>query len=104
MNRIDALRAAMALQDMDAFVVRDTTNIAYLTRFEGVFDAERAHALLVDTDGAVLHTDSRYDAACRAAAQGSSVSVDAQATSHAKWLASRLKGGNLGIEDSISLS
>ena len=66
--RLDRLRAACADAGMGAFFVRDTSNIAWLTAFDGVFDDEDAHALLVTPHDAVLHTGSRYSEAARAAA------------------------------------
>ena len=65
--RLARLRAACAREDAGAFLVRDTSNIRWLTGFDGVFDEEDAHALLVTPDAAVLHTDSRYAQAARAA-------------------------------------
>lgn len=98
------LRALFPKEGIGAAYLRDTVNIAYLTGFEGVFDTERAHALYVDDAQVVLHTDSRYAAACRAAAQGGVVQVDDEALVHAKWLAQRGALDSLGIEDSITLA
>ena len=36
--RLDRLRAACADAGIDAFLVRDASNIAWLTAFDGVFD------------------------------------------------------------------
>lgn len=124
-RRLERLRKACVDQRMGAFLVRDTSNIAWLTAFDGVFDDESAHALLVDPQAAVLHTDSRYSEAARAAAlpEGSIV-VDAQRATHAEFAAKsvaalREKGRgwpsqegaceqaprfDLGIEDSLTLS
>ncbi|MBQ9021956.1 MAG: aminopeptidase P family protein [Eggerthellaceae bacterium] len=117
MNRISKLQARLQDASLDALYVRDTANIAYLTQFEGVFDDEQAHALLVSDTTAVLHTDSRYAAAARhAAAKWSEehgeecpVRVDDEASTHATWLATQLSHSApgiacLGIEDSISLA
>ena len=68
-GRIARLRAVCAEAGIDAFLVRDTSGIRWLTGFDGVFDEERAHALLLTRDGAVLHTDSRYVEAMRRAAE-----------------------------------
>ena len=73
---------------MGAFFVRDTSNIAWLTAFDGVFDDEDAHALLVTPSDAVLHTDSRYSEAARAAAaREGAVAVDDARVAHAKFVA-----------------
>lgn len=116
--RLDRLRAACADAGIDAFLVRDTSNIAWLTAFDGVFDDEGAHALLVTPRAAVLHTDSRYADAARVAAADGPVAVDDARKTHAKFVADAL--GNrcdaanaegdapaaslvLGIEDSLAL-
>ena len=113
LSRINALRAAAADAGIDAFYVRETSNIHWLSAFDGVFDEESAHALLVTADDAVLHTDSRYSEACEkaAAAQGGVVAVDSERASHAKFAAERLLAGEpegtgrtVGIEDSMTLA
>lgn len=106
MNRIERLQQMLAGGDLDAFLVRETPNIAYLTGFEGVFDDERAHALLVREDRAILHTDSRYANACKQAAArgGSLVQVDDEAVPYTEWLAKCITQGTLGLEDSMSLA
>ena len=105
MNRLERLQQQLIVEGFDAFLVRDTPNIAYLTGFTGVFDDERAHALLVDAQGAVLHTDSRYANACKqaAAAEGSSIQINDEALSYIDWLTACFTQGKLGIENSMSL-
>ena len=115
--RLDRLRAACADAGMGAFFVRDTSNIAWLTAFDGVFDDEDAHALLVTPSDAVLHTDSRYSEAARAAAaREGAVAVDDARVAHAKFVAETFAARHadrpsveaeaiaLGIEDSMSLA
>lgn len=82
--RIARLRAACASAGIDAFYARGTSNIAWLTAFDGVFDDEAAHALVVTPERAVLHTDSRYSLACEVAAQGTPIDVDATRRAHAE--------------------
>lgn len=89
-HRIGRLRAACAEEGLDAFFVRGTSNIAYLTAFDSVFDDEDAHALLVAHNDAVLHTDSRYSAAARLAAAGGPVAVDDARVSHATFAVNAL--------------
>ena len=43
-GRIARLRAVCSEAGIDAFLVRDTSGIRWLTGFDGVFDEERAHA------------------------------------------------------------
>lgn len=119
-RRLKRLRDVCAQDGMDAFFVRDTSNIAYLSAFDDVFDSEAAHALLVCEQGADLHTDSRYYEAAQAAAQlDKTIHVDATVESHAAFAlrtlalpptcahASSSPSGVsvcLGIEDSMSVS
>ncbi len=97
---------------IDALYVRDTSNIRWLTYYDGVFDEERAHALLVMRDRSILHTDSRYSNAIRKEAQriASDIAVSDARIAHAKFAKECLVpqgaafDGKLGIEDSISYS
>ena len=89
----------------DAFLVRDTVNIRWLTGFDGVFDTEQAHALLVLPDRLILHTDSRYAGAARAAARASAqpIEVDEARESHAAFARRNLsEDALLGFEGSIA--
>lgn len=47
LNRINKLREACADAEIDAFFVRETSNVQWLSAFDGVFDEESAHAMLV---------------------------------------------------------
>ena len=97
-------------QGLDALMVRDTSNIHWLTAFENVFDDEQAHALVIAENGAILHTDSRYANAAVAAAQLSAgtVEVDDARETHAAFARRVLvpegeqPQGLLGFEDSIT--
>lgn len=104
-GRIERLRGEMARRGLDAMFVRDTSNIAWLSAFEGVFDSESAHAAFVDFRRCLLHTDSRYIAAFERCAQGGPWETNGESMAHAKWLASLLCAGlRLGIEDGITLA
>ncbi len=117
-RRLGALRAVLAEQGADAMLVRSTSNVAWLTAFDGVFDDEAAHGLLVTGSSAVLHTDSRYESAARsAAASAEGVSVSVERTSHGAFavqsvapaaasasLFKRTKPATLAIEDSMTLA
>ena len=94
-----------------AFLVRDTSNIVWLTAFDDVFDDEPAHALYVCPQHAWLHTDSRYSGACEVAAMGGPVQVSTRKGSHAAFAAHQWAGrpvhaadARLGSEDAIALS
>ncbi|WP_165055738.1 MULTISPECIES: Xaa-Pro peptidase family protein [unclassified Adlercreutzia] len=95
--RLARLRAAYAAAGAGGMLVRATSNVCWLTAFDGVFDEEQAHALFVDDGLAVLHTDSRYAAACEraACAGGGAVEVDAARETHAAF-AARLWGNAEG--------
>lgn len=67
-NRLFALRGWMDANGVRAFVVRNVSNIAWLTGFEGVFDSEWAHTMVVTRDKAAILTDSRYVTAIKAQA------------------------------------
>lgn len=104
--RIARLRAACADAGLDAFLVRDTSSIFWLTAFDGVFDEESAHALLVTQDAAVLHTDSRYADAMRQAARktDSGVAIDDKRRAHAAFAAEACDDAHaLGFQDDIAL-
>ena len=88
--RLTRVRETIEAQGAAAFCVRDTSNIRWACAFDGVFDEERAHALVVTSDRAVLHTDSRYEQACRCAANGTGVEVNADRVRHAQAVAAVL--------------
>lgn len=120
-NRLARLRRACVASGLDAFYVRSTTNIQWLTGFENVFDSEQAHALMVTPTAATLHTDSRYITACeREASRGGEnfpIALDASRCKHGS-IARKLWErdcaptteptdgfrGQLGIEDSMTLA
>lgn len=94
-----------------SILVRDTSNIRWVTAFDGVFDEERAHALLLADGTAVLHTDSRYSNAVRAVADhvGSDVVVNDDRVSHSQFAYDALThegesalACKVGVEDTIT--
>lgn len=111
-TRIGRLRGVLSEQGADAFYVRNQSNLRWLTAFDGVFDGEDAHAMVVSGDRAVLHTDSRYDEAFQRAAEGTAVEVDAARLAHAAFAKAVLcadagspaaTGMRLGIESTMEL-
>lgn len=109
-SRIGKLRELVREQGAAAAYIRDTPNIEWLTGFPGVFDDERAHAILVTVEGgdAWLKTDSRYSTALEPSAEGSQIHVESEPISFPKWLVGKCKelnvAGNVLIEDSMPLS
>lgn len=107
-RRIERIRELLVENELDAVYIRDLSNIKWVTAFQGVFDDEAAHALIITPQDAIIHSDSRYGEALEAAAQGSQIQVSLERTSHANWL-SRLLAGTSGsrqraaIEDTLTL-
>lgn len=109
--RVKKLQKVCRKCGLKAMYVRDTSNIAWLTGFDGVFDDERAHAAFVPAEGkkAYMRTDSRYSLAANEQRKGSGFAIDDKQGSFSEWTAGlwardAKKGDRLGIEDSISLS
>ncbi len=75
-NHLMRVREMMAEYNLDVLYVRNTSNILWLTGFLGVFDSEPAHLVLITQDTVLLHTDSRYSAALRVAAQDTAFIID----------------------------
>lgn len=69
-DRLARLRKRLEGEDIPALLVCDPVNVAYMTGFEGVFDGEDAHALVITSDQAWLYTDRRYSEAAERAATG----------------------------------
>lgn len=95
-TRVDTVRKLLTQQQLDAIVVRSTTDLQWLTGFEDVFDTEQAHTAVVTADACIIHTDSRYASAMRTAAQGEGLwDVDDQREGAAAFAARAL--GELGV-------
>ena len=99
-HRIERIRELLIENELDAVYIRDLSNIKWVTAFQGVFDDEAAHALIITPQDAIIHSDSRYGEALEAAAQGSQ--------SHANWLSHLLAGTSgskqrAAIEDTLIL-
>lgn len=107
-QRIAKIREVLSAEAADYFYIRNLSNIKWLTGFDGVFDDEDAHVVVISAHEVILHTDSRYFEAASKAAQGSEITVDARRVSHAKFLGEVIEGeglekGVLAIETSMSL-
>lgn len=90
--RLAKLRVAASERGADAFYVRNQSNLRWLTAFDGVFDDEDAHAMVVSPDRAVLHTDSRYEEAFRRAAAGTGIEIDGARQTHAAFARDAVAG------------
>lgn len=115
-DRLTTLRSAMECRALDVLYVRSTSNIAWITGFERVFDTEQAHALLLDRTRCVVHSDSRYSEALERAACSTTLTIDATRQSHGAFLLSLITEAcahndyasassvRVGIEDSLTLA
>ena len=106
-HRIERIRELLIENELDAVYIRDLSNIKWVTAFQGVFDDEAAHALIITPQDAIIHSDSRYGEALEAAAQGSQIQVSLE-RSHANWLSHLLAGTSgskqrAAIEDTLIL-
>ncbi|MBQ9000743.1 MAG: aminopeptidase P family protein [Eggerthellaceae bacterium] len=110
-ERQAVVRNALNRIGVASLLVRDTSNVQWITALDDVFDEERAHGLLVAGGRAFLHTDSRYANAVRAGASriGSDIVVNEERVSHAQFAYNVLTQngtapivGKLGIEDTIT--
>ncbi|MEG2530654.1 MAG: type II 3-dehydroquinate dehydratase [Raoultibacter sp.] len=116
LSRINRLRAVMSQQEYAAFYVRDVSNIKWLAAFDEVFDDEDAHAMMITSEAAALHTDTRYGEACVLAARGTGITIDTTPQHFTTFAAEtfsatcdtrdcdRVLPRVLGIESSIALS
>ena len=102
-NRIERLRALMKTHNIDVFYIRELSNIKWATGFDGVFDDEDAHALIVDTSSIILHTDSRYYHAALEASLGRPIEVDCSQKTHSDCLVEFLEELNLMSESLNSM-
>lgn len=103
-SRLSALRGRLADEQVDAFLITDPVNVAYVTGFEGVFDSEPASACLVTADAATVYTDFRYAEALQAQADSAGWSVVVVAGPLYVRLcedAAAAGFGTLGIESSV---
>ena len=112
--RINRARACLLQEVLDALYLRSTSDIHWLTSFDGVFDQEEAHALFLDQDKVVIQSDSRYLVALERASSDSAIRVDPSQDSHsvsfARFLESssccvedKSKAFSIGVEDTLSI-
>ncbi len=100
-GRVAALRRRLAEEKVAAVVISAPSNVAYLTGFEGVFDGEDAHAVVVSADALSIYSDGRYADALRAAAAGTLWDVRIVTDHLYRQVCEDLAGaeGPVGIED-----
>ena len=109
-KRIEQVRELLANNNLDAIVVRDNSDLMWLTGFEGVFDTEQAHVAIVTHDVCVLHTDSRYVTAMNSCAQAEGIwQIDASRMREPQFVAEALRElklvtGRIAIDTSMPLA
>jgi Xaa-Pro aminopeptidase len=108
-KRIEKVRKLLREQNLDAIIVRNTSDLMWLTGFDGVFDTEQAHVAIILHDSCILHTDSRYVTAMREHAQTEGIwQIDASRLREPKFVAQtledlKLKTGRIAIDTSMPL-
>lgn len=103
-QRLAALRARLYEERVDAIMVSDPVNVAYLTAFDGVFDEADAHAAIITDDACLLYTDGRYAEAVREAALGTDWVIRVPAENLYSTACSELASAgvaSLAIEESV---
>lgn len=107
-SRVAAVRARLAEAGLAAFAANAPANVAYLTGFDGVFDAEPASVALITPTGLVVYTDGRYIEVMRAAAEGSGWDIRLARenvwTSLTSDLAEVSPAGRLGVETTLTVA
>ncbi len=89
-KRREALICKVGEQKLDAYYCRNTSDIRWLTNFDGVFDSENAHLALVCGDDVIVHTDSRYFEAMDYHKAKGSLKISNDKISHSEFAADKL--------------
>ncbi len=105
--RLNMIREMMKRRGYDAVVLRNNPDIRWLTCAARVLDDEVAHTALITTDGAWLHTDSRYFGAFKERLASSDAwDVDMDPSDHPSWVAAKLgevRARVVAVEDSLTI-
>lgn len=109
-QRIEKVQRLLHDELLDAIVVRNVSDLMWLTGFEGVFDTEQAHVAIITRSECIIHTDTRYDIAMRERAAEEGIwKVDAAKTDETAFVKrvledSRLVTGRIAIDDAMPLA
>ena len=87
---LELLRKKLKESHLDGCIITHTSDIRWLTGWEYVFDAEKAHAAFVTADQALIHTDGRYSAAMRAHVEDGIWQIDDEFVPHSEYMARTL--------------
>ncbi len=114
-ERVKRVQEELRCRSVDAMLICDTSSIAWLTAFRGVFDEEQAHALFIsahDKD-VFIHTDTRYVTAMEREAAETQFHIDCDGSSlstwaHEQWMRVCAQrddptSARLALEDAMSL-
>lgn len=105
-NRLAPLRALMSERGYDAVLVRDVSDLRWLTDVARVFDGEQAHDALVTASEAWIHTDGRYFDALTSQLDARTWHADQDDVTHAQWVARQVLACGarvVAVEDSLTL-
>lgn len=109
-QRIEKVQRLLHDELLDAIVVRNVSDLMWVTGFEDVFDTEQAHVAIITRDECIIHTDTRYDIAMREhAAEEGIWKVDASKDREPAFVARMLQDmklvtGRIAIDDSMPLA
>lgn len=106
-GRMARLREIMAERGYDAVLLRNNSDLRWLTGAARVFDFETAHTAIITADAAWLHTDSRYYGSfIERLGEDGPWAIDMENTPHAVWavrLLRSLRVRMVAIEDTLEL-
>lgn len=106
--RVERLRSLMAERGYDAVILRNNSDLRWLTGAERTFDDEVAHTAVVTAGRLWLHTDSRYYNTFRERlGEGCAWEIDQEAVAPAAWSAARVAEARarvVAVEDTCDLA
>lgn len=107
-GRVARFRELMDARGYDAAIIRNNSDLRWLTGAERTFDDECAHTALVTPDGLWLHTDSRYFGTfLDRLGEGTAWKVDMERLHGAAWAAERIRQTRsrvVAVEDTLDLA
>ena len=105
-ERLSALRDLMKQRGYDAVLLRNVSDLRWLTGVARVFDFEIAHTALITDENAWLHTDGRYFGALSAQLDDSVWCLDQKDVTQAAWMAKKVCSSGarvVAVEDTLTI-
>ena len=106
--RVQRFRDLMAERGIDAAIIRNNSDLRWLTGAERTFDFETAHTAVITQDEQWLHTDSRYyNTFCERLGPDTPWKIDQDMVDHPWWAARRVREARarvVAVEDTCSLA